>query len=206
MSLPEQLSRRFTNTQIEVREPLRRELDILTAEFLARGGNVSYLPNRFDEPRKVIPRPERKVPEPEPEPEPIPKAIEPQRFVRTSRGLRWDNKLENQRLVELRNQGLICREIAPILDREFASQRTEQAVRSALSRNAAGELGRPTKTPNYLPIENSWIEFLNEYGFTPEEISQALNQYIGYTYRSERAVQERSIRMGLTNNMKGRWG
>ncbi len=191
MTLPEQLSRRFTNTQIEVREPLRRELDILTAEYLARGGNVVELPNRLGTPRPIVQRTQHREPPPN-----LYKHIN--RLCAP-----WTNQLENSRMYELSSTGKTCKEIAVVLDREFNSGRTQSMIRQALNRHAAGSLGKSNKTPDYLPIEDDWITFLNKYGFTPKEIAQALNQFIGHLYRSDRAIKERSLRMGLANNRKG---
>jgi len=190
MTLPEQLTRRFTNTQIEIREPKRRELDIQTAEFLARGGNVIELPNKLGTPRPTVPRPETK---PKERPQNLLAKIEVQPFP-------WSNQAENDRMFILTQSGLKYREVANILNAEFNSNRNESSVRGAALRYKEGTLGDVDLKKKYSADEDSWLLFMTKYGFTPIEIADALNQYFGVKIRSSTSVKHRSYALQVKTN------
>ncbi len=163
--LPETISRRFTNTQIEVREPLRRELDILTAEYLARGGNVVELPNKLGTPRPIVPRGKAKDLDQD-----------------GSSGESWSEE-ELQAVRIMKSKGMKSGDIASTINAKFGNNRTMVSIKRICAKKKIYMFKPANRGDGWLGMEDRQLRELTAAGkrlTSAEHLAQCLGGLIGW--------------------------
>jgi len=178
LSLPESI-RRFTNYQIENKEPIRREMGKEIAEWIAAGNKIHVLPGLTFPPK------------PAPKAKPAPKP--PKQRGSVAIYMPWEDEAEIAKLRQLRSDGVTHSQIARILRAEFGNDRTPQMVKNALKRDQNGTLGTPENRKAWSAEEESWLYFLAKYDFTAREIANAMNQFLGGRVRNRDSVRQYAL-------------
>lgn len=172
--------RKFHNSLIENKEPIRSELGRQMAQWLAEGNTIHILPGPCGD-RRIRDKPL----------EPMPKLIKRRRsdFIHNP----WDSEAEIAKLRLLRTNGVGLAEIAYILSAEFGSDRNADSIKSALARDKNGTLGPNAIRLAWSGEEESWLRFLSKYGFTASEIAVAMNRFLGGRVRNRDSIRQYAL-------------
>jgi hypothetical protein len=185
--------RKLTNTLIEVKAPINAELGKQKAEYFARGGTVTELPNKLGTPRPIAIRPIKfQIVEDEVIP-----------------GIIWgDEEIEATRYMKALGQSNAA--VALALNAYFGNSRTAFAVkrlcakqkiyRAAAPRKPSPLKGHPSRGPNgYTIAEDKALQALTEEGLTVDKIVIRMKKMFGKD-RTDSGLRGRCKRLGLQIN------
>ena len=172
--------RRFTNTLIENKEPIRKEIGSEIAEWLAQGNKIHVLPSPCDR------RKDRAKPL-----EPMPKLIKQRKsdFIHTP----WDSEAEIEKLRLLRANGLRLADIASALNEEFGNDRNVDMIKSALARDKNGTLGPNGIRLAWSKQEKDWLFWLGKHWYNAREIAFHMNNLLGGCIRNRDSIRQYAL-------------
>lgn len=186
--------RKFNNTQIEMKEPIRKAIGSATAEWLAAGGKIHVIKTPPMKPRPIyLPKPMPTVGEPEAA------SLNP-----------WTDADENLMVRQLRTQGNSHATIAMAVNVKFGNKRSRDAVkcycikhkiyRTIIDKPSSDAFKRTSESVGpggWDADEDTLLRDLAKTGKTIADIVEQL-KLICKTDRSDASVRCRAKRLGLT--------